>query len=158
MRRLLRRIYVLPLFVTTGRPLFAMARVRALEPVSLGLARLYAAMVHASFGRRRKANVSELADEWNRLMPSPREAFPVVSVEDDTAFVEIRIDCPLRGSGDAEACWRAMEFDRTLVRKSGGALVVLASQSVGGSRCRLAIRREGARFEDLEVAHPRWRG
>ena len=62
--------------------------------------------------------------------------FPVVQVEDDTAFVEICIRCPLRDSGEAEACCRSMQFDRSLMEASGDELVVMASQSTGGSCCR----------------------
>ena len=149
MKKLLRSIYTLPFFINAGRPLFAMAKVRALEPVSLRMARSFARLVHFAHGVREHDEPRELADEWNRLMPTPREAFPVIDVEGDTAFVEIRIECPLRGSGDAEACWRSMEFDRALIRESGGELVVMESQSItGGSCCRLAIRPKGASFDE----------
>ncbi len=157
MRRLLDRIYVVPVFIALGRPLFAMARVTALEPVSLRLARAYAWLVLMAYGRRRKETPGELAEEWNRLMPQPRAKFPIVGADDQTAHVEIRVKCPLRGSGNAEACWRAMEFDRALLRKAGGRLVVMESQAVtGGDCCRLAIRREAAAIDDLPAAHPRW--
>ncbi|MEM6954872.1 MAG: hypothetical protein AAF645_04260 [Myxococcota bacterium] len=135
-----------------------MSRIDRLESISLRLARVYAALVQWVHGKRRVESTEELADEWNRLMPSPREAFPIVDVQDETAFVEIRIKCPLRGSGDGEACWRSMEFDRALVSAAGGRLVVMESQAVtGGDCCRLAIRRDSANMDDLPVAHPRWR-
>ena len=157
MKALLQRMYTLPFFVTTGRVLFSMSRVDMLEPVSLRLARLFAGLVHFTYGRRRKDSAADLAQEWNRLMPTPRSAFPITRVDGDTAFVEIRIRCPLRGTGNAEACWRSMEFDRALIKESGGTLVVLESQSVtGGECCKLAIRPQGADFTDLPVAHPRW--
>ena len=158
-RRALKRIYTLPVFLAIGRPLFAMARVPAFEGAALGVARGFAWLVQATYGRRPRGSAAELAEEWTRLMPRPRSAFPLVGQEEGTAFVEIRIQCPLRGTGDAEACWRAMEFDRALLRRVGGSLVVLESQSVtGGECCRLAIRRDGAPLDDREVAHPRWHG
>lgn len=156
-RALLRRIYTVPIFIETGRLLFAMARVDRLEPAALWLARRFASLVHWTFGRREQPDARSLAEEWHRLMPEPRRAFPIVRTEGETAFVEIHLRCPLRGTGNAEACWRSMEFDRALVEASGGALVVLESQSVtGGQRCRLAIRTKGSDMSDLDVAHPRW--
>lgn len=158
MKKLLRRIYTLPVFLGLGRPLFAISRVPQFEPVALNLAQVFAKLVHYTYGRRTPTSAEALAQEWNRLMPEPRSAFPVVRTKDDTAFVEIHVTCPLRGTGDAEACWRSMEFDRALIEASGGELVVMESQSVtGGSCCKLAIRPQGASFDDLPVAHPRWR-
>ena len=157
-RKALASTYTLPTFLVTGRVLFAMARVKRLEPVALRLARGFAWLVHSTFGRRKKTSAEALAREWNRLMPRPRSAFPIIRTENETAYVEIRIHCPLRGTQDAMACWRSMEFDRALMKPLGGALVVMESQSVtGGSCCKLAIRRAGADFSDLPVAHPRWR-
>ena len=159
MRRFLDRIYTLGFFLQSGRPLFAMAQVDGLERPSLWLAERFARLVDFTYRIRRQPTPAELAAEWNRLMPRPREAFPVIESDDHTAVVEIRIHCPLRGTGNAEACWRAMAFDRALMRRAGGRLVVLESQSVtGGACCRLAIRREGSAMDDLTVAHPRWLG
>ncbi len=156
--KLLARTYRLAVFINVGRPLFLISRVDRLEPLALRWARALAWVVHKTLGRRTPTSVGDLAQEWNRLMPEPRSTFPVVAVDGDTAFVEIRIRCPLRGTGDAEACWRSMEFDRALMRASGGALVVMQSQAVTGQPfCKLAIRRTGADFSDLPVAHPRWR-
>jgi len=158
MKKLLRAIYTVPVFISLGQVLFSMSRVDWLEPASLRMARFYAGLVHWTYGRRPQTTARELANEWNRLMPRPRSAFPVVNIEDDTAFVEIHVACPLRGTGNAEACWRAMEFDRALVAGSGGRLVVMESQSVtGGSCCKLAIRPAGSDIDDLPAAHPRWR-
>ncbi|MEL6348231.1 MAG: hypothetical protein AAFV53_34295 [Myxococcota bacterium] len=158
MKALLARIYTLPVFLIVGRLLFSMSRVAGLEPIALRVAQRYAWLVHVVLGKRPQETVDGLAQEWNRLMPTPRTAFPVIKTEDDTAYVEIRIRCPLRGSGDAAACWRAMAFDRELIEASGGQLVVMESQSVtGGECCKLAIRKAGADFDDLPVAHPRWR-
>jgi len=144
--------------MATGRVLFAMSRVSWLESPSLGLARFFARVVHWVQGRRSADTAETLAQEWNRLMPAPRAAFPILRTEGETAYVEIRAKCPLRGTGDAEACWRSMEFDRELMRKAGGRLVVMESQSVtGGPSCKLAIRPANASVDDLPVAHPRWR-
>ena len=157
MRRVLRSIYTLPVFMTLGRALFAMSRLPRLERLSLWLARSYARLVVFAHGERRYLSPEDLANEWNRLMPRPRAAFPVVRTDGDTAFAEIHVKCPLRGSNDPEACWRSMEFDRALMQRAGGRLVVLESQSVtGGTCCKEAIRPRTADVSDLSVAHPRW--
>ncbi len=157
MRALLRRIYIVPVFIGLGLPIFIMARVRLFDRFARLLARFHARIVLMVFGRRAHDSPQELAEEWNRLMPTPRSRFPILESDDRTAYVEIRVHCPLRGTGNAEACWRAMEFDRALLRSIGGQLVVMESQSNSGKDyCRLAIRRSGEDLSDLDAAHPRW--
>lgn len=99
--------------------------------------------------------VGELAQTWQSLMPPDGQAyFQVKEVADDTAFVEIHLHCPLRDSGDVEACHKLMNYDRHLMRKTGGQLIVLESQANSGKGfCRLAIRRKGADVSDLVPAH-----
>ena len=157
MRAMLRKIYTLRVFMGIGWPLFILARSRLFEPFVRFLARLDARIVLLVLGRRTPASPQELAEEWNRLMPTPRSNFPILKSDDRTAFVEIRVKCPFRGTGDAEACWRAMEFDRELLGSVGGQLVVMESQSNSGKDyCSLAIRRSGDDISDLQAAHPRW--
>ena len=156
-RALFRRIYTLPVFIVLGLPIFFMARVRLFDHFARFLARFFARIVLMVFGRRTHDSPQELAEEWNRLMPAPRSRFPILESDGRTAHVEIRIRCPLRGTGNAEACWNAMEFDRALLQSIGGQLVVIESQSNSGKdHCRLAIRRLGDDVSDLEAAHPRW--
>jgi len=157
MKRILKKIYTVPWFIRLGRPLFAMAREPLLEPLSLSLARGYASLVTWVYGARPQHSAQGLAEEWNRLMPTPRDQFPIIRTEGETAYVEIHVACPLRGTGDAHACWRAMAFDRALLKRVGGELVVMSSQSLtGGACCKLAIRKAGHSLDDLEAAHPRW--
>ena len=157
MRALLRKIYTVPVFIVLGLPIFVMARGRPFDRFARFLARFYARIVLMVFRRNAHDSPQDLAEEWNWLMPAPRSRFPILEADDRTAYVEIRVHCPLRGSGDVEACWNAMEFDRTLLRGIGGQLVVMESQSNSGKDyCRLAIRRSGAALSDLEAAHPRW--
>jgi len=157
MRTMFRKIYTLPVFMGLGLPLFILARARLFEPLTRFLARVDARIVLMMSGRRTPESPQELAEEWNRLMPTPRSNFPILKSDDRTAYVEIRVRCPFRGTGDAEACWRAMEFDRELVGSIGGQLIVMESQSNSGKDyCSLAIRRSGDDLSDLEAAHPRW--
>ncbi|MEM8897656.1 MAG: hypothetical protein AAGC85_06105, partial [Bacteroidota bacterium] len=76
------------------------------------------------------ASVKELADTWQQLMPPDgQHFFPIKEVTEDTAYTEIHLHCPLRGSGDAHACYKLMNYDRKLMEQVGGQLIVLESQS-----------------------------
>jgi len=83
-----------------------------------------------------------------------------VLVDATTAYGEIHTPCPLRGTGDLEACHRMMSYDRAFVGRAGGRFVVLSSQAEPGVRvCRVAMRNEHLPYEDLVHAHKRarWR-
>ena len=96
-----------------------------------------------------------LGAEWERLLPSRKTAH-VTSVDERTAFGEITIHCPLRGTGDVDACHRMMAYDRRLLAPVGGQLVVLRSQAEPGvTACQVAIRRTGLAVDDLIPAHIR---
>lgn len=113
-------------------------------------------MVRAYRRADRKALKGEaLGQEWQRLMPNPR-VMPITHVEGDTAYGEIHVHCPLRGSGDVHACHRLMEYDRALMRPAGARFVVLESQAEPGvTRCRVAMRPAPQPAEDLVPAHVR---
>ncbi len=100
-------------------------------------------------------NARELAETWVDLMPPDgRDLFKISSIDEDTAYVEIHLHCPLRGTGDVEACHHLMNYDRKLMENVGGNLIVLASQSNSGKPyCQLAIRKKGLAIDDLIPAH-----
>ena len=100
---------------------------------------------------------SELADRWMEMMPPDgQEHFKVTKTDSDTAFAEIHLHCPLRGTGDVQACYKLMNYDRKLMEKVGGQLIVLESQSNSGKdHCKLAIRPINADNGDLTPAHER---
>ncbi len=102
-------------------------------------------------------STKELAETWVDLMPPDgRNLFKISSIEEDTAYVEIHLECPLRGTGDVNACYKLMNYDRALMEKVGGNLVVLESQSNSGKAyCKLAIRKKGLSTDDLIPAHKR---
>ena len=103
-----------------------------------------------------QSSVPELsAEAWQQLMPPDgQEYFKIAEVSADTAYTEIHLHCPLRGSGDVQACYKLMNYDRKLMEKVGGQLIVLESQSNSGeSFCKLAIRKKGADVSDLIPAH-----
>ena len=99
--------------------------------------------------------VTELAEAWQRMMPPDgQELFKIAEVTNDTAYTEIHLHCPLRKTGNVEACYKLMNYDRSLMKKIGGKLIVLESQSNSGKNyCRLAIRKIGKDTSDLIPAH-----
>ena len=100
-------------------------------------------------------NAQELANIWQELMPPDgQEYFKIKEVDEQTAYTEIHLHCPLRGTGKVDACYKLMNYDRKLMQKSGGELIVLESQSNSGKDyCRLAIRAQGKDTRDLIPAH-----
>lgn len=96
-----------------------------------------------------------LAKTWKDLMPADgQEFFKVKEVDSQTAIVEIHLHCPLRGTGDVNACYKLMNYDRTVMNKIGANLIVLESQSNSGNNyCTLAIRQKEVDTSDLIPAH-----
>jgi len=107
-------------------------------------------------GRRPVTRTAEgLGREWQRLMPSADLA-RITRVEDGTAYGTIYAHCPLRGTGDVDACHRMMGYDRGLLARNGGRLVVLESQAEPGrTTCVVAIRPFDVDASDLIAAHVR---
>jgi len=93
-----------------------------------------------------------LGREWERLL---RRGARVTSIDEatGTAYGEITVRCPLRGTGDVAACHRLMAYDRGLMAHHGASFVVLASQAAGGTSCRIAIRAANLSTADLVPAH-----
>jgi len=107
------------------------------------------------FRVRPKTTPAEIGHEWERTFPS-RKIVRVIEVSDDTAFGEIHVRCPLRGSGDVQACWRLMAYDRAIAARAGAQFVVLGSQAEAGrDHCRVALRAKGLPIADLVAAHER---
>lgn len=134
-----------------------LARTRAgsvVQPFLSGVARAVRVYRRAP---RRELRGEELGRAWQRLMPTPK-IVPITQVEGDTAYGEIHVACPLRGTGDVEACHRLMAYDRALVRPMGARFVVLESQAEPGvTRCRVAMRPIDVPASDLVPAHVRAR-
>jgi hypothetical protein len=117
----------------------------------------YVRLTYFIRGRRPVTRTAEgLGREWERLMPSGLAR--ITRVEDGTAYGTISSHCPLRGTGDVEACHRMMGYDRGLLSPSGGRLVVLESQAEPGrTTCLVAIRPFDVDATDLVPAHQRAR-
>lgn len=88
------------------------------------------------------------------MPPDGWKYFQIKEITAETAYVEIHLHCPLRGTGKVHTCYKMMNYDRKLMRGVGGSLIVLESQSNSGKEfCKLAIRREGVSTHDLVPAH-----
>jgi len=109
------------------------------------------AKLNLSLNRPKPTNdLRKLAEIWKALMPPDgQENYKVAKVTNSTAFVEIYLHCPLRGTGKINTCHSFMNYDRTLMKNVGGSLTVLESQSDSGKPyCKLAIRRLGDNIDD----------
>jgi len=102
-----------------------------------------------------QSTVEDVGNEWQRMFPS-RKDVPITGVENDTVYAEIHMLCPHRGTGNVEGCYRMMEYDRKMLERIGGQLVVLRSQAEPGVEvCQLAIRKVDVPVDDLVPAHVR---
>lgn len=100
-----------------------------------------------------QAGIEAIALEYQRMFPSKR-MYEITELTEDTAYFDIHVQCPLRGSGDAMACHRLMQYDRSMADKLGANFRVLKSQSVTGAEtCRVAIRKHGLPISDLVEPH-----
>jgi len=68
-----------------------------------------------------------LVKKWKALMPYSDE-FIIIDNKAEKGVAEIRINCPLKNTGNIDACHRLMNYDRKLMEKFGGELTVLNSQ------------------------------
>ncbi|TWT14823.1 hypothetical protein [Reyranella sp. CPCC 100927] len=101
------------------------------------------------------ADLADLGRQWQKAFGG-KAKHPVTAITNDTVYGEIHTHCPLRGTGDTQACWRMMEFDRAVLAKAGGQFVVLRSQAEPGvTVCQVAMRTAAARLDDLVPAHVR---
>lgn len=137
----------------------ALARRPGLQPLSDAWARSLAALTVRLRGIAPPADPAPaaLGRTWQRSFPSAKQV-PLIGQDATTVYAEIHTPCPLRGSGDVHACHRMMEYDRAVLRRAGGAFVVLRSQAEPGvTRCQVAMRRLDAPLDDLVPAHARQR-
>jgi len=105
------------------------------KPVMRGLGSLTLSVKKAN----EKSTVIDSAEEWQRMFPS-KKMVPITSIDGDTVHAEIRSECPYRGSGNVEGCYRMMEYDRKMMEKIGSTFIVVRSQAEPGvSHCQIAI-------------------
>ncbi|OQW54187.1 MAG: hypothetical protein A4S14_01765 [Proteobacteria bacterium SG_bin9] len=125
----------------------------SLQPFSNWMMRRLARVAMKKANAKPAADLAELHQEWSRSAPA-MASYKLTKIEGDTAYAEVHSECALRGSGDVGACFRMMEYDREIMRKVGGELVILESQaSPGRTFCTVAMRRKGASMADFTPAH-----
>lgn len=133
------------------------ARRPGLTPITNQLTRRLAALTVRAKAIGRAREVADLGPLWQRSFPATKQV-PIESTSSHTVIAQIHTACPLRASGDVQACHRMMEFDREVLRRAGGQFVVLQSQATPGvAFCRVAMRLEGQSIEDLVPAHEQHR-
>lgn len=90
----------------------------------------------------KKNTTLESAEEWQRMFPS-KKMVPLTRIEDETVYAEIRSECPYRGSGNVEGCYRMMEYDRKMMEKIGTSFTIIKSQAEPGvSHCQVAMSKQ----------------
>ncbi len=155
MPRTLRQRTEAALFDGTLAFVASLARLGLRRPTASFLGGVAAVVRRYRRARTDERGAAALGREWQRLMPNPK-VMPITHVEDDTAYGEIRVHCPLRGTGDVKACHALMAYDRALLEPAGGRFVVLQSQAEPGvTHCRVAIRPAHLPADDLVHAHVR---
>ena len=155
MARSLARLLITTLFDRGLSVLAWMTRRAWSRPICGPLLVLGGRATNLLFGVRHKSAPAEIGLEWERTFPS-RRIVRITEVVGDTAYGEIHLHCPLRGSGDVHACWRLMAYDRTIAARAGAQFAVLASQAEAGRDfCRVALRAQGLPIGDLLAAHER---
>lgn len=127
---------------------------RSIVPITTLLARINLKLNKPS----KTDDIARLAETWKVLMPPDgQEYFKISTITKDTAYVEIHLECPLRRSGNVNACHSFMNYDRELMKNIGGNLIILESQSNSGKPyCTLAIRKLNDEVSDLIPAHLRF--
>jgi hypothetical protein len=129
----------------------------ARAPLARWLMRMFGSITMWLMQAKPQEQLEDIGLEWQRMFPSNKDV-PITGIENDTIRAEIHIHCPHRGTGNVEGCYRMMEYDRKMLEKIGGQLVVLRSQAEPGVKvCKLAIRKEGAPINDLIPATARAR-
>lgn len=129
------------------------ARWERLGGVSKFIGQSTAQLVVNSKGISKAKTLEELGENWQKAFPS-KKLVPIESINRNTVIAQIHDQCSLRGSGNVEACYRLMEFDRAVLERIGGQFVVLESQATPGvTHCRVAMRMAGQDVSDLKPAH-----
>jgi len=92
----------------------------------------------------KKSTALESAEEWQRMFPS-KKMVPLTRIENETVYAEIRSECPYRGSGNVEGCYRMMEYDRKMMEKIGTSFTIIKSQAEPGvSHCQVAMSKSSS--------------
>ncbi|MEO0340003.1 MAG: hypothetical protein AAF242_12410 [Bacteroidota bacterium] len=130
---------------------------KRLNTLGYRLNRFIAQTIIKSKGIGQAQSLEELGTNWQKGFPAKKQV-PITHQDKNTVYGEIHTPCPLRGTGDVDACYKMMSYDRTIVEQGGGQFIVLESQAEKGKqKCKIAIRFQGEDTSDLIHAHKRYR-
>ena len=152
MIKLLNSLYV---FEIVLKLLSIISKTEKLDFVTNKITR-FLALLNVKINRHKEQDsIKSLAETWQNMMPNDgQHLFKIEKLTEDTAYVQIHLECPLRSKGNTLACYKLMNYDRSLMKSIGGKLVVLESQSNSGKNyCQLAIRKSNQDISDLTPAH-----
>lgn len=117
----------------------ALARPQRLASVSSATMGTFGSLVARLRGVTPVDDPESLGRAWQQGFAATKEV-PVVGTDGDSAYGEIHTVCPLRGTGDLDACHRMMAYDRAVVAAAGGTFEVVRSQaSPGVEFCEVAM-------------------
>lgn len=155
MKNLLKKIYTMTVFMSVLRFFSPLAKLKFLSIFVRACMHMTAKFVSWVWSANQKQTIEEIAHEWTNQMPKPHSMFPITKIENGIAYGEIKVHCPLRDTGNPMACYRLMQYDRSLVDSLGGELIVLESQSNSGKNfCQVAIKKKDASWNNLKSTWP----
>ena len=128
-------------------------RVKPLNSLGYLINDLTARLTISSKNIKKADSLAELGKNWQMGFPSNKQV-PITGQDEQTVYAEIHTKCPLRGTGDVEACYKMMSYDRQIVEKAGGQFIVLQSQAEKGiTKCSVAMKFKGISLSGLQHAH-----
>ncbi len=100
-----------------------------------------------------KHSVEGITKEWLRMFP--QGICSIEKFEDKTGYGLVHADCSLVGTGNVDACYKMMNYDREMIKMLGGTLTVIESRANPEVNhcCKVAIRASSDRRADLIPAH-----
>ncbi|MEI7473819.1 MAG: hypothetical protein WCK67_03490 [bacterium] len=153
MKSFLKKIYNMPVFMTVLWLFSALAKFSPSRHFTLYCMNVLGIIVSKIHSSSPKDSLEKIAGGWTEQMPKPKEKFPITYLSDTVAIGEIHVHCPLRGTGNLEACYTLMQFDRSIVERMGGKLIVIESQaSSQNDYCKVAICKSKDDWDGLKSA------
>ena len=122
--------YKLWVFKIVLRIFAFLAKRKFFDSLTFSLTTIYANFNLLLNKQKETKSTEELGKMWVKLMPKDTPGiFRFISSDENAAHMQIHLKCPLRGTGNLEACEKLMNYDRQLMSKLGGKLIVKESQS-----------------------------
>ncbi len=151
MRSITKKIYTMPVFMIVLWLFGTLAKLKVSPRFIRWCMNLAGERVGKLWNSGHEVELEKIASGWTEQMPKPHEQFPITSLSDNVAIGEIHVNCSLRRSGNIQACYNLMQFDRAIVERMGGKFIVLESQANSSQKhCKIAICRSEDDFGELK--------